>query len=177
VPLTGVEATGSVGDVTVLGDLTIALTGVEAICAVGDVTPSGGDVAVSTGAAVGHSGKPRRRRHYLEIDGQYFEVQDEADAVRIVKALNEAAKEAAPQAVAEAVAKAPKAKPAPVVPFMTVVKSNYRPEFVQMLQAKVDAANAQIAVEYQRAAESYAAWQEQQDDDEEISMLLTMGLL
>ena len=180
VALTGVSVTVSAG--SVVPSLTVPLTGVDVGVSAGTVTASGGTaVTVASTTAVG-GGKPRRKRHYLELDGQYFEVKDEADAIRIVNALNEAAKEAAPIAVKRAVVEK---KPAPVAPKMVVVKPDYRQEFVQELQAKVDAANARIAETYRAAmaAEMVAAAEihrraaiEQSEIDELIN-LMDRGIL
>lgn len=126
--------------------------------------------------AVG-GGKPRRRRHYVEIDGQYFEVRDHEHAVEILTKLHEAAKEAAPVAVKKAVAE--KKQPAP--PVMRVVKPDYRQEFVQQLQAQVDAANARMAQLWQETAQAemvaarFAAELVQEEDD--IETLIALGIL
>ena len=108
-------------------------------------------------------GAGRRKRHYLELDGQYFEVKDEADAIRIVKALNEAAREAA-----QATVKAAKSKPV-VVPKLAVVKPDYSKELTQRLQAQVDVANAELAAIYKAAAA--------QAEEDELAELLTLGIL
>lgn len=134
--------------------------------------------------AVGHGGrKPNRKRHYVEIDGQYFEVRDHDHAVEILTKLREAAKEAAPVAVQEAAEKR-----APVaVPRMSVVKPNYAQEFVQQLQAQVDAANAAIVAEYRAAEQQFMAAtlamaddrlrRVREADEDDIEALLMAGVL
>jgi hypothetical protein len=138
----------------------------------------------TSGAAVGHSGKPRRKRHYVEIDNQYFEVRDHDHAVKILAKLHEAAKEAAKAAVETAVAEERETPPPPV---MRVVKPDYRQEFVQQLQAQVDAANAQIAREWTAAEQAYGAQQQAlarlmherwvEQDEEDIEALIALGVL
>ena len=143
------------------------------------------DCAVATTTTpVGHVGKPRRKRHYVEIDNQYFEVRDHQHAVEILSKLNEAAKEAAKAAVETAVADGKETPPAPV---MRVVKPDYRQEFVQRLQAQVDAANAQIAREWAAAEQAYGAQQQAlarmaherwvEQDEEDIEALIALGVL
>jgi hypothetical protein len=136
--------------------------------------------AAPAATPVGH-GKPSRRRHYVEIDGQYFEVRDHAQAVQILTKLHEAAKETAAEAAKAAVVKAkasPKAvAPEVVVPRMAVVKPDYTKEFVQQLQAQVDATNAQIAETYKAALAAAVAWQRNLDDEDEIIMLFAAGIL
>jgi hypothetical protein len=130
------------------------------------------------------SGKPKRKRHYVEIDGQYFEVRNHQHAVEILTALHEAAKETAPAAVKAAMEQAQ----APVIPRMVVVKPDYSKEFFQQLQAQVDAANARIAAVYrdaiaaqrvadaQYAAQIVAKAQDDMDEDD-IVTLMSMGIL
>ena len=133
-------------------------------------------------------GKGRRKRHYVEIDGQYFEVRDHQHAVEIMTKLHEAAQEAAPVAVKAAAEKAQE----PVIPRMVVVKPDYGNEFIQRLQAQVDAVNARIAQVYrqaiaaqqvadaQNAAMIVFAAQERKrrdDDEDDIATLMSMGIL
>lgn len=147
----------------------------------------GVDAPAVTTPAVGHVGKPRRKREYVEIDGQYFEVKDQKQAIEILTKLHEAAKETAAAAAKEAVAKAvaKKVKPEVVAPRMAVVKPDYSKAFVQELQAKVDATNAQIAEIYKQAvaAEMKAAEEAhrlaviEQSELEELMGLMAKGLL
>lgn len=149
--------------------------------------PSPATSSVVVGAS--RTNKPKRKRHYVEIDGQYFEVRDHQHAVEILTKLHEAAKEAAPVAVKKA---AEKPAPAPVeVPVMRVVKPDYGQQFVQQLQAQVDATNAAIAREYASAQlahqqtlalviqQTLALAKQQQDaaDDDDINALIALGVL
>ena len=70
---------------------------------------------------------------------------------------------------------------------MRVVKPDYGQQFVQQLQAQVDATNAAIAREYASAQQEYAAFaaamaqqaivKQQQDDDDDINALIALGVL
>ena len=129
----------------------------------------------ATTTPVGHVGKPRRKRHYVEIEGQYFEVRDHDHAVEILTKLHEAAKEAAKSAVEEAGGKEP-----PPPPVMRVVKPDYWQEFVRRLQAQIAAAwqEAQAAYAAQQQALARMAherWVEQ--DEEDIEALIALGVL
>jgi hypothetical protein len=174
-----VAGTGAVGTMGIIvgGDITVAITGVSATGQVGDVGTTGGTPVVTTSAVVGHVGKPKRKRHYVEIDGQYFEVRDEDHAVEILTALHEEARKAAPVAVAEAA----KVEKEPVIPRMTVVKTSYKKEFVKTLQDKVDETNTQIEKTYLAAQKAYRSWQlaeaariAREDDDTEALLLMEM---
>lgn len=127
----------------------------------------------------GGHGKPHRKRHYVEIEGQYFEVRDHEHAVEILTALHEAAKESAPKAVKEAAATAKEV----VVPRMAVVKPDRRVPFVKDLQVQVDAANAQLEQTYRSAQAEYGAWQlaaskRIAEDEEDLHVILIMlGIL
>lgn len=123
--------------------------------------------------------RPNRRKHYVEIDGQYFEVRNQKHAEEILAKLREAAKELAPQVAKQAVEGS---KPVPL-PSVKIKAPDYSQEFVQRLQAQVDAANAAIAEIYRQAQEAqFAAAMEMMarraaEDEDDIAMLLTMGVL
>jgi len=135
------------------------------------------------GVSVGH-GKPRRRRHYVEIDGQYFEVLDHQHAVEILTKLREAAEEAAPVAVEQVT---PQLEAPPEPPRMRVVKPDYSQEFIQRLQAQVDATNAQIAKVYADAWRAHVAQQQaiaqqmieqrEAEEEDDINALIALGVL
>jgi hypothetical protein len=126
----------------------------------------------------GGHGKPHRKRHYVEIDGQYFEVRDHEHAVEILTALHEEAKKLAPSAVKEAVKEAKEV----VVPKMAVVKSTYKPEFMRDLRKQVEEANARIEATYQQAMAEHQAWQaaiakRDADEEDDILALVALGIL
>lgn len=131
----------------------------------------------SGGSAKRKPDRPNRRKHYVEIDGQYFEVRNQKHAEEILAKLREAAKELAPQVAKRAVEKS---KPVPL-PVVTIRDPDYSQEFVQRLQAQVDAANAVIAETYSQAqAAQMAAAMEmmaRRDDEDDIAVLLTLGVL
>lgn len=117
--------------------------------------------------------RPRPKRHYVEIDGQYFEVRDRRAAEEVLAKLREAAEEIAPKAVKKA---ARKGKPVEL-PKVAVVNPDYSSDFVQQLQAQVDAANAALVRIYETARLAMLAAEAMQRDDEEIAVLITMGVL
>ena len=147
-------------------------------CGYWDLGYAVGDELCGITQSVGH-GKPHRRRHYVEIDGQYFEVRDHEHAVKILTALHEAAKEDASRAVKKAAATAKEV----VVPKMAVVKPDRRVPFVKDLQAQVEEANAQLEATYRAAQAEYNAWQlaaskRIADDEEDLHVILIMlGIL
>lgn len=147
--------------------------------ATGDAPPVVPDAPPSGGSAKRKPDRPNRRKHYVEIDGQYFEVRNQKHAEEILAKLREAAKELAPQAAKQAVEAS---KPVPL-PSVKIKAPDYSQEFVQRLQAQVDAANAAIAEIYRQAQEAqFAAAMEMMarraaEDEDDIAMLLTMGIL
>lgn len=111
----------------------------------------------------------RRKRHYVEIDGQYYEVRDLRHAEEVLAALRE-------KALAKI--KVGKRRAKAVAPRIAVVEPAHAELFTQALQAKVDAANAKLALafgEAMRAADALAA--RIAADDEEALMLITTGLV
>jgi hypothetical protein len=135
-------------------------------------------VQPSGGSAKRKPDRPNRRKHYVEIDGQYFEVRNQRHAEEILAKLREAAKEVAPK-----VAKAAEPSKPIAAPRVTIREPDYSQEFVQRLQAQVDAANAAIAEIYRQAqAAQFAAAvalmaRRAAEDEDDIAMLLTMGIL
>lgn len=138
----------------------------------------GGIVPVVVDEPTGGSAKrkpfrPRPKRHYVEIDGQYFEVRDRRAAEEVLAKLREVAAEAAPKAVRRA---ARKGRPVEL-PRVAVVEPDYSTDFVQQLQAQVDAANAALARIYEDARIAMIAAEAMQREDDEIAVLITMGIL
>jgi hypothetical protein len=129
-----------------------------------------------------------RQKQYVEIDGEYFEVRSQREALDILKKLRDLAKETAPVVAVEA-------GEAPVIaPVVTIRKPDYSQAYVQALQEQVDATNAAIAETYRLALESHIAWQlglaqqvmerhrleaekRQREDDDDIDALIALGIL
>lgn len=130
----------------------------------------GGGVSGGVGGSAkrGHR-VTRRKQHYVEIDGKFYEVRNQAEAVEILARLRALAEKRVHKQVRKAVAKAPDAPV--VVPLRASVKiDDYSTIWAQHLQAQVDAANAQIAAQYAKvlAAELEASarlWQRRQQDE------------
>lgn len=119
-----------------------------------------------------------RRKHYVEIDNQYFEVAGPHEAEAILAGLRERAQEAAKSAVRKAQRKSRgKVAPAPVAPRLALRDPDYADLWTQHLQAQIDATNAAIAETYRQVALSAAEWLRQEAEDEDVAVLLTMGIL
>lgn len=119
-----------------------------------------------------------RRKHYVEIDNQYFEVAGPHEAEAILAGLRELAQEAAKAAVRKAQRKGRgRDVSAPIAPRLKLRDPDYGDMWTQQLQAQIDATNAAIAATYQRVALSAAEWLRQEAEDEDVAVLLTMGIL
>lgn len=139
----------------------------------------GGSAGASTGGRVrGRKPLRVRRKHYVEIDGEYFEVSGPREAEAILARVRELAQEAAKSAVRKAQRKSKgKVAPPPVAPRLALRDPDYADLWTQQLQAQIDATNAAIAETYRRVALSVADWLRQESEDEDIAVLLTMGIL
>lgn len=131
----------------------------------------------STPAAVetpqGGSAK-RRYRTRIRVDGQEFEVDSPQNAVVLMVRAREAAEEAAPVAVSKA--KSRKRKP-PVPPKLELLGESDGSLETQQLQAQVDATNAYIAQVYAYEWDRLDALAKLRGEEEEVVVLLTMGML
>lgn len=139
---------------------------------------SGAAAAVVSPGGRGHKPLRVRRRHYVEIDGEYFEVAGPREAESILARLRAQAQEAAKTAVRKAQRKG-KGKTAaqPVAPRLALRDPDYGDMWTQQLQAQIDATNAAIAETYRQVALSAAEWLRQESEDEDVAVLLTMGIL
>lgn len=143
---------------------------------VGTVTPT----PTPTTPTVGGVGKKRRRILRLKIGDEEFDVFDQAEAERILAQLQEAAREtalaAAQKSVAKAVrAKTPAAKARALIadpPRIKIVAADRSAELYQLLQAKIDAAQAALEATYRlMLAEAYARFE--QDEEDVVTLLLS----
>jgi hypothetical protein len=133
-------------------------------------------ITVSLGAeprSEGGSAKPKhRKRYYVEIDGQYFEVDSQAEAEeRLKQALTLAQEVVAPQAVERSVKRIRRGKTA-AVPATPVLKSS--PEIagaVDEYRERIEAAYRQIAVDAE-LRELLRLKLLDEDDEETITALL-----
>lgn len=136
-------------------------------------TPTGG-------RSRGHKPLRVRRKHYVEIDGQLYEVGGQREAEAILAKLHAQALERA-RKVARKRARIERGGGrllAEIVPPVVTLVEPQRPEpFTQALQARVEAANAAIAAMYAQINASAQEWMRREEDEDEVAVLLTMGIL
>src|SRR6185295_5915506 len=137
--------------------------------------PDVGGVGHGKGRGDGKGTKPRRKV-YVKIDDELFEVASEADALQLIQMAHAAAQEAAQKAAEKAVKRAAKAtKPAQKAralrmpsPQVEVVDPGYSDDFTHLLRAQVDAVRAQITQIYANAlvAAQIAAARDEAESEE-----------
>lgn len=138
-------------------------------------TPFGADApVVVTPPAKGRTeagGIVRKRRYQVEMDGKVYEFKTEQQAIGALNRAHEVARKAIREREKAAKQVVVVAKPEPVTPPTIVV-----PDDSAALQAAAEETNRKIAVAYaqaqMRAEAIYAAYLEQEDEDEAVSMLL-----
>lgn len=142
-------------------------------------TVSGVEVS-TTAVAVGGVGRKRRIPHFVEIDGELYEVDDHEHAVEILERLALEKQKKAPVVVKKAVEQ----KKEPEPPKAVVVAPPEAPKrtvnLVQKLQAQVAATNAQLAEDYRRAAIAEMAMRrhaEEMAEEDDIETLIALGVL
>lgn len=180
----------------------ITLTGIAATF---DYVPGGGPTAYTltadagairfTGAAAsfdlvtsvaaqqagrGHKPLRVRRKHYVEIDGQLYEVGSQREAEAILaklhaEALDKARRAARKRALVE---RGGGRELAEIVPPQAVVVEPVTAEaFTAHLQERVAATNAAIAAMYEQINASAQEWMRREEDEDDVAVLLTMGIL
>lgn len=127
-------------------------------------------------------GVGKKRRIYIKIDDDVFEVATQQEAEQLFLQARELAQATAAKAATKAVAKAARAKtPAakrraesmPLPQIAIVVDPGFNhPEFAHQLQAQGDAASAYIAAIYAQALK--AQQKATQEDEDEVVQILTM---
>lgn len=139
---------------------------------------SGSAVAPPAPGAVIGGGPPlpakgKRRRHYIEVDHELFEVRDERHALEILGQLRELAEENAERIAA--VVTQPDTKPAPdVLTSLPQITTNFA-----QIDEQIRETRAMIAALYDaamRGEQYFREWQGRifadQDEDDAITMLL-----
>lgn len=135
--------------------------------------------ATTGGRSRGHKPLRVRRKHYVEIDGEYFEVGSQREAEAILARLHE---QALRRARRQAARRAPQEKAgrslAEIVPPAVTLVEPERPEpFTQALQEQVAATSAAIAAVYAQINASALEWMRAEEDEDDVAILLTMGIL
>lgn len=202
ITLTGVAASLNVARLLTAAPGSITLTGAVASL---DYTPAGGPTAYSltadpgavlfTGASAsldlaraggavqaggrGHKPLRVRRKHYVEIDGEYYEVGSQREAEAILarlhaKELSKARRQAARRAPQE---RAGRTLAQIVPPVVTLVEPERAEPFTLALQEQVAAVNAAMAAIYDRINASAVEWIRAEEDEEDIAVLISMGIL
>lgn len=133
-------------------------------------TITGIDVPSSNrGAGSANAGK--KRRYQVQIDDKVYEFRTEQQAIGALQRAHEVARKAIREREQAAKQVVVVAKPEPVTPPTIVV-----PDDSAAIQAAAEETNRKIAVAYaqaqMRAEAIYAAYLEQEDEDEAVSMLL-----
>lgn len=149
-------------------DLTAAAGGITFTGAVAsfDLVRAAGE------AQQGGSAKPvrRRKRHYVEVDGKYYEVRDLRHAEEVLAALRERAL-ARQRKRAKVAPRGVESEPY-VAPRIAVVEPAHAEPFTQALQAKVDAVNALLARAYEDASIAARVAAEIEADEEDVAIVL-----
>jgi len=117
-------------------------------------------------ASTGAGKKRRKRRYYVEVDGQRFEVASESDAIQILRKASALAERAAEETV-KVQAQKPAAKVAPVEVKPPVIRTD-APIDIRPYQLAIEQAyrNAAVAEELRRLLAA------QQEEDEIAAYLL-----
>lgn len=131
------------------------------------------------GRSRGHKPLRVRRKHYVEIDGVLYEVGGQREADEILAKLHEQAMRRARKVATKRAPQERQARAlAEIVAPQITVREPERPEpFGAVLREQVDAVNAAIAATYAQIQASAAEWLRQEEDDEDVAVLLTMGIL
>jgi hypothetical protein len=133
-------------------------------------------IVVSLGARVseGGSAKPKhRRRYFLEIDGQYFEVDSQAEAEeRLKQALTLAQEVVAPEAVERSVKRIRRGKKAATPDVPKLSSSPEVAEVVDQYRERIEAVYRQIAIDAELRELMRLKLLEEDEDDVITALLL-----
>jgi hypothetical protein len=145
---------------------------VTATNANGDTPSNAFSVEVYAVTSEGGSAKPRKpRRHLVEIDGQYFDVADHAEAVALLEKAKSLATEVAEQSVERNVRRIKRGKQVIAVAPVITTESAELKTLVDSYREDIEAIYRQMAVDAEIRELMRQKFQDE-DDEEAIFVLL-----